>query len=79
MTTATIERQPLTARQQDVLDWITGFIDVHGFSPTIRQIASHYGWTVNGVMCHLRPLRRKGAVTWLDGHCRTLRVVEVAK
>lgn len=74
MTTAT-EPQPLTPRQQEVVDWISGYIDVHGFSPTIRQIAAGFGWTVNGVMCHLRPIRKKGYVSWLDGEARTIRVI----
>lgn len=75
MTTAT-ERQPLTARQQDVLDWIVGYIDTHGYSPTVREIANHYGWrTPNSVMCHLTPMRKKGYVTWQDGCSRTLRVI----
>lgn len=75
MTTAT-ERQPLTARQQDVLDWISGYIDVKGYSPTVREIANHYGWkTPNSVMCHLNPMRKKGYITWQDGCSRTLRVI----
>lgn len=69
--------QPLTPRQQDVLEWIAGYIDTHGYSPTVREIASHYGWTTNGVMCHLRPMRKKGVITWQDGQARTMRIVEV--
>lgn len=65
---------PLTPRQQDVLQWISGFIDTHGFSPSVREIGHAYGWTTNGVMCHLRSMRRKGAVTWIDGQARTIRV-----
>lgn len=72
----TIDAPPvLTPRQQEVLSWISGFIDVHGFSPTVREIANGFGWTVNGAMCHLRPMRKKGAVSWVDGHSRTIRVV----
>ena len=75
MTTAT-EREPITARQTDVLNWIAGFIDVHGYSPTVREIQHAYGWkTTNATMCHLHPLRRKGYVTWVDGCSRTLRVI----
>jgi len=75
MTTET-ERQPITARQQDVLDWIDGYINTHGFSPTLQEIQHAYGWrTKNAVMCHLRPLRRKGYIDWLDGKSRTIRVV----
>lgn len=75
MTTAT-ERQPLTPRQQDVLMWISGYIDTHDYPPTVRDICNHYGWTTpNSAMCHLRPMRKKGYVTWVDGCSRTLRVI----
>lgn len=70
-------RPPLTARQQSVLDWISGFIDTHGYSPTIRQVAHAFGWcNTNSAMCHLRPMRRKGYLVWVDGCSRTLRIVE---
>ena len=72
---STTTTDPLTPRQLDVLQWIAGYIDTHGFSPSIREISHAYGWTTNGVMCHLRAMRRKGAVTWLDGQARTIRVV----
>lgn len=77
--TTTIARQPLTAKQQDVLEWIDGFVNTHGYSPSVKEIAHHYGWANNGVMCHLRALRRKGHVTWVDGRSRTLRLVEDVK
>lgn len=70
----TIDSTTLTPRQQEVLSWISGFIDTHGFSPTVREIASGFGWTTNGAMCHLRPMRKKGVISWVDGHARTLRV-----
>lgn len=69
------EPQPLTPRQQDVLEWISGFIDTHGFSPTIREIGHAYGWTVNGAMSHLRPMQKKGRVTWMPKQSRTIRVI----
>ena len=74
--TEAVEPQPLTARQTDVLNWISGFIDVHGFSPTIREIQHAYGWkTPNAAKCHLEPLRKKGRVTWQEGCSRTIRVI----
>jgi repressor LexA len=72
----TTERQPLTPRQQDIRDWIAGYIDVHGYSPTVKEIANHYGWrTPNSAKCHLNPMRKKGYITWQDGCSRTLRVI----
>lgn len=73
----TIQRRPLTPRQRDVLLWIDGFTDSHGYPPTIREIGNAYGWTTNGVKSHLDPMRKKGWLTWTEGHSRTLRVLEV--
>ena len=75
MTTAT-ERQPLTPRQQDILQWIAGFIDTHGYPPTYRQIGHHYGWKSPGaaVATHLQSLERKGVVTREPGQARTLKL-----
>lgn len=73
MTTTTTD---LTPRQHDVLEFIEGWIDTHGFSPTVREVAHHYKTTVNGMMCHLKALRRKGRITWLDGQSRTIRIVK---
>lgn len=66
-----------TARQQQVLDWITEYIAAHGYSPSIREIGDGLGITFpNGVKSHLNALRRKGRVTWVARQSRTLRVVE---
>jgi repressor LexA len=75
MTTAT-ERQPLTPRQLDILQWISGFADAHGYAPTYRQIGHHYGWKSPGaaVSTHLRLLERKGVVTREPGQARTLKL-----
>lgn len=78
MTTTTTRRE-LTPRQQAVLDWITGFIDVHGYSPTLRQIAFAFNAkTASAIQPHLNALRRKGRINWVDGQSRTIRPVEDA-
>lgn len=74
MTTAT--PLPLTERQREILAWIDGYIESHGFSPTLRELVKAFGFKgPNGAACHLRPLRKKGAITWVKGSPRTLRVV----
>lgn len=73
--TTTVEHKTLTPRQQEVLSWISGYIDTHGYSPTVREIAHAFKWTINGAVCHLRPMRKKGFISWLDGHSRTIRVI----
>lgn len=34
--------QPRTRRQREVLDYITGFIEKHGYEPSYQQIARHF-------------------------------------
>jgi repressor LexA len=79
MTTTETTPQPLTKRQREILSWITQYIDAHGYSPTLREMCLAFGFSsVNGALCHLVPLQRKGWVTWHEGKSRTLRVLEVA-
>lgn len=77
MTTETLP--DLTPRQLEILQWIHGYVDSHEYGPTIREIGHSFGWTVNGVMSHLRPMRRKGVIDWLDGQSRTLRITALGK
>jgi repressor LexA len=75
MTTA-IEVPTLTPRQLDILQWIAGFIDTHGYPPTYRQVGCHYGWRSPSAATstHLRSLERKGVVTREPGQARTLKL-----
>ena len=73
--TADTDQKPLTARQREVFDWIAGFVDVHGYSPTVREVAHAYGWSTNGAVCHLRAIRRKGWLTWERHQSRTMRPI----
>ena len=67
---------PLTARQREILVWVNGYIAEHGFSPTLRELATAFGFKgPNGAACHLRPLRQKGRLSWVHGASRTLRVI----
>lgn len=69
----------LTPRQREILAWVDAYIASHGFSPTCRELATAFGFKgPNGAACHLRPLRRKGVITWIDGKPRTLRVIKEA-
>lgn len=68
------ERQPVTKRQAAVVRTIVALTRQRGYPPTIREIADkmHIS-SPNGVACHLRALRRKGYVEWVEGKTRTLR------
>ena len=58
----------LTARQRQAYDFIRSFIEAHGYSPTLQEIAGALGITGNlGVLRHLEALERQGLL------CRTPR------
>lgn len=57
----TDEENKLTARQAEVLDFITRNACMYG--PTVREIAAGIGVSSpNGVVCHLKVLERKGLI-----------------
>lgn len=60
--------EPLTDRQQQVLDYISAYINQHECPPTLREISEHIGTagTVSA-MRHLEALERKGYVNSRDG------------
>ena len=67
---------PLTARQQQILDLVRVSLRDRHYAPTVRELQAATGITnPNGIMCHLRALRKKGLLTWTPGEGRTLRPV----
>src|SRR6476660_10264725 len=67
----------LTARQQQILDWIRGFIESRGMPPTRAEIAAGLGFsTASSAEDHLRALARKGALLMTPGASRGLRLKE---
>ncbi len=61
----------LTDRQKQVLDFITDYLERHGFPPALRDIAAHLG--INGtfgVMKHLGALEKKGYLRRGSGNSR---------
>ena len=51
----------LTKRQKEILDFITGFIDREGYSPSMEEIAAHFQFaSLNAVFKHLEALEARG-------------------
>jgi repressor LexA len=76
-TQETIVRQPLTARQQQALDYISTCLDKRGYPPTLREIGEHMGIrSTNGVNDHLKALERKGYLVREELKSRALRPVD---
>lgn len=63
----------LTARQQQVLDFIHAHHRQHGVSPSLREIQAHFGLASPfGIQRHVNALTEKGALRRLDGKARGL-------
>jgi repressor LexA len=73
------ERDALTDRQREILDFISRSIVKRGFPPTLREIGSHFGIkSTNGVNDHLRALEKKGYLQREDLKSRALRPIVTA-
>jgi repressor LexA len=67
------EAPELTDRQKQVLEFIEDRIREWGYPPTIREIGEHFGIkSTNGVVDHLKALKRKGFLRQQDMKSRTL-------
>ena len=76
MNIQSMEDDPLTPRQRQILDWITEQSARHGAPPTRQEIASAFGFrSANAAEEHLRALARKGAIEMAPGRSRGIRVV----
>lgn len=65
----------LTARQNEILDFIERHEMKNGFWPSIREIQHRFGFkSTNAVMGHLRALEKKGAIKRIPGQARTFRI-----
>jgi repressor LexA len=68
------DREALTDRQKEVLEFIQRSIDARGYPPTLREIGEHMGIrSTNGVNDHLKALEKKGYLAREDLKSRALR------
>src|SRR5664279_3105256 len=68
----------LTARQQQILDWIRGHIEALGMPPTRAEIAAGLGFsTASSAEDHLQALAKKGALEITPGAARGLRLKDI--
>lgn len=70
--------EPLTKRQKEVLDYVTQYIELHGYAPSYREIAEafHLG-SVATVADHIETLVAKGLLKKGDNSARSLQLVDV--
>lgn len=63
----------LTARQQEILDFIDQALDRGGVMPSTREIQDHFGFaSQTAAVNHLRALEKKGAIQRQPGKARAV-------
>jgi len=68
------EPLPLTAKEREVLEWITA--NMAYYSPATREIAAAFSFkSPNSVTCYLKSLERKGRIRMAKGKPRGIEVV----
>ena len=72
------EAPRLTHRQQQILDWIRGYLETTGMPPTRAEIATGLGFsTASSAEDHLQALAKKGVLEILAGTSRGLRLKDI--
>jgi repressor LexA len=67
---------PLTKRQKEILDFLQGYLEEHGYAPSFEEIAGHFGFaSLATVHEHLENLRRKGYIRKSYNESRSIEVV----
>jgi repressor LexA len=56
-----VKLMKLTKRQKEILDFVSGFIEDNGYSPSMEEIAAHFNFaSLNAVFKHLAALESRG-------------------
>lgn len=70
----------LTKRQKEIVDYITSYIEQFDYSPSFREIGTHFGFTsIGSVNNHIKVLKRKGILHSDSRSARSLTVTTTEK
>jgi repressor LexA len=68
---------PLTRRQQDIIQFLRSYVEEHGISPTLEEIAAQFGVNKVTIFGHVAELERKGVIRRrAKGVSRSLELVD---
>ncbi len=68
---------PLTKRQKEILDYVTQYLEVHGYAPSYREIAEAFKLgSVATVAEHVDTLIAKGLLRKNENEARSLQLVQ---
>lgn len=65
----------ITDRQQEVLDFISGFTKENNYPPTVREIGEHFHISLRAVQDHIGALQKKGYLAQTQKRARSLNVI----
>ena len=65
----------ITKRQQEVLDYIKGYIKSHKFPPSIREISQNFSISVKGAYDHVKALEKKKYILCSNHQSRSIEVL----
>jgi repressor LexA len=69
--------EPLTKRQKEVLDYVTQYIELHGYAPSYREIAAYFKYgSVATVAEHIESLVAKGMLQKGENEARSIQLVK---
>lgn len=66
----------ITARQNQILEFIKKFFREHGFQPSLREIGGYFNIAPSSVLGHLKALEKKGFIRRLPLKPRCLEILE---
>ncbi|NLV61353.1 MAG: repressor LexA [Spirochaetales bacterium] len=65
----------LTDRQRDVAQFISSYIQKNNYAPAVRDIATHFNFSVKAAHDHLRALEAKQVIRTTDGISRSIEII----
>lgn len=65
----------LTARQKEVLLFISEFYETNSYAPTVREISEYFHVTVGAIQDHIIALRKKGYLSDSQNKSRVMKIV----
>jgi SOS-response transcriptional repressor LexA len=72
-------RQPYEKRAEGAYTFIEDYIDAHGYSPSIAEIAEDLEMGRPGCHTLLRKMERDGLISMVPGTARTVRTITNAR
>ena len=68
---------PLTRKQKQILDFLSDFLNRHGYSPSMEEIAAHFHLrSLNAVYKHLKALENRGFIRRLSNQARSIQILQ---